>query len=109
MKLVIFVLAGSLAGCAPIALFAGGVAISAGGFAIVVHQGSRAGGAGARPETAASTTPLLAPSTTMATPSMAPKIVIPATGGTPVLATPVGGGVYISATTGRPIIGVPVN
>lgn len=39
---------------------------------------------------------------------MAPRLVIPATGGAPVLGLPIGGGLYIPVTGGAPIPGTPV-
>jgi hypothetical protein len=39
---------------------------------------------------------------------MAPRMVIPATGGAPILGIPVGGGLYIPVTGGAPIPGTPV-
>lgn len=43
--------------------------------------------------------------TTTQSDDMSPRMVEPATGGAPVLATPVGGGVYEPATGGSPIPG----
>ncbi len=42
-------------------------------------------------------------------PDLSPRLVIPATGGPPILCTPLGGGVYQPVTGGTPIPGTPVN
>lgn len=49
-----------------------------------------------------------APSPAAPTSDMSPRLVIPATGGAPVLGIPVGGGLYIPVTGGAPIPGIPV-
>jgi hypothetical protein len=40
-------------------------------------------------------------------PSSGPRFVTPATGGTPVWGTPIGGNLYLPATGGPPIVGMP--
>jgi hypothetical protein len=42
-------------------------------------------------------------------PNMMPRLVIPVTGGPPVIGIPVGGDLYISVTGGPPIPGIPVS
>lgn len=42
------------------------------------------------------------------TPNMAPRLVIPATGGPPTMAIPVGGNLYVPVTGGPPISGMPI-
>ena len=42
-------------------------------------------------------------------PNMMPRLVIPATGGPPVIGIPVGGDLYIPVTGGPPIPGMPVS
>lgn len=50
-----------------------------------------------------------APSTNSALPDMSPRLVIPVTGGAPVMAIPVGGNLYLPVTGGAPIPGTPVS
>jgi hypothetical protein len=73
------------------------------GFA-VPEQGSN----GASFEAAATA----APSATFTPPSpdqnIGPRLVIPATGGAPVIGIPVGGDLYIPVTGGVPITGIPI-
>jgi hypothetical protein len=40
---------------------------------------------------------------------MSPRLVMPATGGPPVLAIPLGGGIYLPVTGGAPTPGIPVS
>lgn len=42
------------------------------------------------------------------TPNMAPRLVIPATGGPPVLSLPLGGDLFLPVTGGPPTPGVPI-
>jgi hypothetical protein len=39
--------------------------------------------------------------------SMAPRVVLPATGGAPVITIPLGGNIYLPVTGGEPVIGIP--
>jgi hypothetical protein len=39
---------------------------------------------------------------------LGPQLVIPATGGAPVMGIPVGGNLYVPVTGGAPIVGIPV-
>jgi hypothetical protein len=121
-RAVVFVVAGSLvAGCAPAALFVGGVAVAGGGLAFAVHEQHRmigaagassgfengpAGPAGPESSFPPPSTPL---PTTAPVQSMAPQVVVPATGGPPVVGIPVGGNVYVPVTGGAPITGIPTH
>jgi hypothetical protein len=40
-------------------------------------------------------------------PDTMPRLIIPATGGPPVIGIPVGGGLYVPTTGGPPVIGIP--
>ncbi len=40
--------------------------------------------------------------------SMGPRVVLPATGGAPVIAIPLGGNIYLPVTGGEPVIGIPI-
>ncbi|HEY1815349.1 MAG TPA: hypothetical protein VGG74_23535 [Kofleriaceae bacterium] len=115
---VVFVVAGSLvAGCAPAALFVGGVAVAGGGLLVAAHEGHQMmrGTAGvpansaAGPEDSSFPPPSTPLPTTAPVQSMAPQVVVPATGGPPVVATPVGGNVYVPVTGGAPITGIPTH
>ena len=48
------------------------------------------------------------PSTNSAAQDMSPRLVIPVTGGAPVLAIPLGGNLYVPVTGGAPTPGTPV-
>ena len=39
--------------------------------------------------------------------NMGPRIIIPATGGAPIIGIPLGGNIYLSVTGGTPVIGIP--
>jgi hypothetical protein len=39
---------------------------------------------------------------------MAPRVVLPVTGGPPVVGIPVGGSLYLPVTGGPPVVGIPV-
>ena len=115
MKLVALILAGSLAGCAPAVLLAGGVAVTGGAIAFGVHEQhavvAASGGASSGPENvSAFSTPTSTPLPTTTPPTdMSPKVVIPATGGPPVVGIPVGGNIYVPASGGPPITGIPTH
>lgn len=53
-----------------------------------------------------------APTPTMSSPSPAedrgPRLVLPVTGGAPVMALPLGDGLYLPVTGGPPVVGIPV-
>ena len=70
-----------MTGCAPLA----------------TRPGARSGGAG---PSASAPDP--------AAPDNSPRMIIPATGGAPVLGIPVGGGLYIPVTGGAPVPGTPI-
>jgi hypothetical protein len=38
-----------------------------------------------------------------------PRLIIPATGGPPVIGIPVGGGLFLPVTGGTPVIGIPIS
>jgi hypothetical protein len=38
-----------------------------------------------------------------------PRLIIPATGGAPVLGIPVGGGLFVPVTGGPPVVGIPIS
>jgi hypothetical protein len=40
-------------------------------------------------------------------PQLGPRMIMPATGGAPILSTPVGGNLYLPVTGGPPVVGVP--
>jgi hypothetical protein len=48
------------------------------------------------------------PSTNAAGQDMSPRLVIPVTGGAPVLAIPLGGNLYVPVTGGAPTPGIPL-
>jgi hypothetical protein len=48
------------------------------------------------------------PSTDSGAPNNAPRLVIPATGGAPVVAIPLGGNLYLPVTGGPPVPGTPI-
>lgn len=53
--------------------------------------------------------PLTSPTSAPAQQSMGPRMVIPVTGGPPVMAIPLGSGTYQPITGGAPIVGTPIN
>ena len=40
--------------------------------------------------------------------NIGPRIIIPATGGAPVIGIPLGGNIYLPVTGGAPVIGIPI-
>jgi hypothetical protein len=40
--------------------------------------------------------------------NMGPRIIIPVTGGAPVIGIPLGGNIYLPVTGGAPVIGIPI-
>ena len=72
--------------------------------------GTAPGGHGSSALTIAHT-PTAADSPAIASPSqdqnMAPRIVIPVTGGIPVIGIPLGGDLFLPVTGGAPVIGIP--
>jgi hypothetical protein len=42
-----------------------------------------------------------------ATDDMSPRLIIPVTGGPPVIGIPVGGGLFVPVTGGAPVMGIP--
>jgi hypothetical protein len=50
---------------------------------------------------------------TMAPPSqdqnIGPRLVIPTTGGAPVMGIPLGGNIYLPVTGGEPVVGIPIS
>ena len=40
-------------------------------------------------------------------PQLGPRMIMPATGGAPILSTPIGGNLYLPVTGGPPVVGVP--
>jgi hypothetical protein len=73
------------------------------GFA-VREQGS--GGSSFEPTASAASPAAIAPP--LPDQNIGPRLVIPATGGVPVIGIPVGGDLYIPVTGGAPITGIPI-
>jgi hypothetical protein len=40
-------------------------------------------------------------------PQLGPRMIMPATGGAPILSTPIGGNLYLPVTGGPPVVGLP--
>jgi len=87
--LILSILVFSLAGCATLGAAPG--------------AGESTTAAGVASTTDASATPIGSPSQ-----DMSPKIIIPVTGGAPVLGIPLGGNIFLPVTGGAPEIGMPI-
>jgi len=61
-----------------------------------------------QPDTAASSFPDPTPAPSLAQ-DMSPKMVLPATGGVPVVGIPLGGNMFLPATGGPPVVGIPIS
>jgi len=95
--LILSILVFSLAGCATLGAAPGaGESTTAAGVASTTD-------AGVASTTDASATPIGSPSQ-----DMSPKIIIPVTGGAPVLGIPLGGNIFLPVTGGAPEIGMPI-
>ncbi len=55
----------------------------------------------------ASTPPFLSTPAGPATDDMSPRLIIPVTGGPPVIGIPVGGSLFVPVTGGAPVMGIP--
>lgn len=64
-------------------------------------------GSNSQPDIAASSFPDPAP--VPSPPDMSPKMVLPATGGVPVVGIPLGGNMFLPATGGPPVVGIPIS
>jgi hypothetical protein len=51
----------------------------------------------------ANSAPAMTPS-----PDIGPRLVIPATGGAPVIGIPLGGDIFLPVTGGTPVVGIPI-
>jgi hypothetical protein len=71
---------------------------------VVPEQGSN----GSAFEGAASTAPSAPIAPPLQDQNIGPRLVIPATGGAPVIGIPVGGNFYLPVTGGAPITGIPI-
>jgi len=72
-------------------------------------QGLVSGAAGNTGPSLVDTAPDPFPPTPPQIPNTMPRLVIPATGGPPVIGIPVGGDLYVPVTGGPPIPGMPVS
>ena len=63
----------------------------------------------AAPDPVAASFPDPAPPAPSPFPDMSPKMVLPATGGIPVVGIPLGGNMFLPATGGPPVVGIPLS